>query len=145
MEESSIMGTARAEVVVDLAAIRHNVRLLKELTGTPMMTVVKADGYGHGLEESARAARDAGADWLGVATIDEALALRAAGDTGRILCWLTVPGDDWGAAISQDIDVTIYSEVELGEVLATGLRARVQIKVDTGLNRGGAARADWHD
>ena len=77
------MGTARAEVVVDLAAIRHNVRLLKELTGTPMMTVVKADGYGHGLVESARAAREVGAEWLGVATLDEALALRAAGDTGR--------------------------------------------------------------
>ena len=62
--------------MVDLAAIRHNVRLLKELTGTQLMTVVKADGYGHGLAESARAARDGGADWLGVATIDEALALR---------------------------------------------------------------------
>ena len=45
--------TARAEIVVDLAAIRHNVRLLKELTGTQMMTVVKADGYGHGMAETA--------------------------------------------------------------------------------------------
>ena len=137
--------TARAELVVDVAAIRHNVRLLKELTGTQMMTVVKADGYGHGLAESARAAREGGADWLGVATIDEALALRAAGDTGRVLCWLTVPGDDWGAAIEQDIDVTVYSEAELDAVLSTGLPARVQIKVDTGLNRGGAPRALWHD
>ena len=49
------MGNARAEIVVDLAAVRHNVRLLKELTGTQMMTVVKADGYGHGLAETARA------------------------------------------------------------------------------------------
>ncbi len=137
--------TARAEIVVDLAAIRHNVRLLKGLTGTQMMTVVKADGYGHGLAESARAAREGGADWLGVATIDEALALREAGDTGRVLCWLTVPGDDWAAAIEQDIDVTVYSEAELEAVLATGLKARVQIKVDTGLNRGGAPRAAWHD
>ena len=137
--------TARAEIVVDLAAIRHNVRLLKGLTGTQMMTVVKADGYGHGLAESARAAREGGADWLGVATIDEALALREAGDTGRVLCWLTVPGDDWAAAIEQDIDVTVYSEAELEAVLATGLKARVQIKVDTGLNRGGAHRAAWHD
>ena len=129
--------SARAELVVDLAAIRHNVRLLKELTGTQLMTVVKADGYGHGLAESARAAREGGADWLGVATIDEALALRAAGDTGRVLCWLTVPGDDWGAAIEQDIDVTVYSAAELEEVVATNRPARVQIKVDTGLNRGG--------
>ena len=60
-----------------------------------MMTVVKADGYGHGLVESGRAARAGGADWLGTAVIEEALALRAAGDTGRILTWLTVPGEDY--------------------------------------------------
>ena len=80
----------RAEIVVDLAAIRHNVRLLREVVGpgVAMMTVVKADGYGHGMVPVARAAREAGADWLGVATIDEALALRAAGDTGPLLCWL---------------------------------------------------------
>jgi alanine racemase len=133
----------RAEIVVDLAAIRHNVRLLKQLAGTPMMTVVKADGYGHGLAESARAAREAGADWLGVATIDEALALRATGDEGRVLCWLTVPGDDWAAAIDQDVDVTAYSVADLEEIAATGRKARVQLKVDTGLSRGGAPMADW--
>jgi alanine racemase len=135
----------RAEIVVDLAAIRHNVRLLKKLSGTRMMTVVKADGYGHGLVESARAAREGGADWLGVATIDEAVALREAGDTGRLLCWLTTPGDDWAAAIERDVDVTVYSVAELDELLATRLPARVQIKVDTGLNRGGAPRDTWHD
>jgi alanine racemase len=139
------MGTARAEVVVDLAAIRHNVRLLKELTGTPMMTVVKADGYGHGLVESARSARDVGAEWLGVATLDEALALRAAGDEGPVLCWLTVPGEDYAAAVTADIDVTVYSETELDEVVAgAGKRtARVQLKLDTGLHRGGAPRDAW--
>jgi alanine racemase len=139
------MGTARAEIVVDLAAIRHNVRLLKELTGTPMMTVVKADGYGHGLVESARAARDAGAEWLGAATLDEALALRAAGDTGRVLCWLTVPGEDYAAAVAADVDVTAYSEAELDEVVAGAgeQTARVQLKLDTGLSRGGAPREVW--
>ena len=137
--------SARAELVVDLAAIRHNVRLLKELTGVQMMTVVKADGYGHGLVESGRAAREGGADWLGVATIDEALALREAGDTGRVLCWLTVPGDDWAAAIEKDVDVTAYSVDELDAIAATGLRARVQLKVDTGLHRGGAPLAQWDD
>jgi len=133
----------RAEVVVDLAAIRHNVRLLKELTGTGMMTVVKADGYGHGLVEVARAARAGGADWLGVATIDEALALRAGGDTGRVMCWLTVPGDDWPAAIEREVDVTAYSVAELDAIAATGVRARVQLKVDTGLSRGGAPLSAW--
>ena len=77
----------RARIVVDLAAIRHNVRLLRSLVApAAMMTVVKADGYGHGLAESGRAAREAGAEWLGVATIEEALELRDAGDTGRVLC-----------------------------------------------------------
>ncbi len=135
--------TQRAEVVIDLAAIRHNVRLLKELVGTQYMAVVKADGYGHGLAESARAAREGGADWLGVATIDEAVALRDAGDTGRVLCWLTVPGDDWGAAIERDVDVTAYSVDELDAIAATGRRARVQLKVDTGLNRGGVPLEEW--
>ena len=77
---------SRAEIVVDLAAIRHNVRILRDLVQVDgpvqLMVVVKADGYGHGMVEAAEAARDAGADWLGVATIDEALALRAAGDRG---------------------------------------------------------------
>jgi alanine racemase len=136
---------ARAEIVVDLAAIRHNVRTLRELTGVPSMTVVKADGYGHGMVEVARAAREAGSEWLGVATIDEALALRRAGDTGRLLCWLTVPGDDWAAAIDADVDVTAYSVAELDAIAATGRFARVQLKVDTGLSRGGAAPADWPD
>jgi alanine racemase len=137
---------ARAEIVVDLAAIRHNVRTLRELTSVPSMTVVKADGYGHGMVEAARAARAAGSEWLGVATIDEALALRRSGDDGPLLCWLTVPGDDWAAAVDADVDVTAYSVDELDEIAATinaDRPARVQLKVDTGLSRGGAALADW--
>jgi alanine racemase len=138
---------ARAEIVVDLAAIRHNVRRLREIVGpdVAMMTVVKADGYGHGMAEVGRAARQAGADWLGVATLDEALALRAAGDTGRLLCWLAVPGEQYAAAVAADIDLTAYSRAELDEIVEAGQRARVQLKVDTGLARGGAARADWQD
>jgi alanine racemase len=108
------------------------------------MAVVKADGYGHGMVEVAAAARDAGADWLGVATIDEALALRAAGDRGPLLCWLSAPGDDFAAAVAAGVEVTAYSVAELEEIAAVG-PARVQLKVDTGLSRGGAARADWHD
>ncbi|WP_435746730.1 alanine racemase [Nocardioides sp. SYSU DS0663] len=143
----SSLPVARAEVLVDLAALRHNVRTLTELCGVAMMTVVKADGYGHGLVEVARAAREAGAAWLGVATIEEALALRAGGDTGRVLCWLTVPGEDHGPAVAAGVDVTAYSLAELDEVAAAvdriGTPARLQLKVDTGLSRGGATAADW--
>lgn len=140
---------ARAEIVVDVAAIRHNVRRLREIVGPgpAMMTVVKADGYGHGLLETARAAREAGADWLGVVTIDEAVALREGGDTGPLLCWLSVPGEDWAAALTRDIEVTAYSLAELAEIEAAaralGTRAGVQLKVDTGLSRGGCLPEDW--
>ena len=61
----SPLPAARAEIVVDLAAVRSNVRRLREITGVASMTVVKADGYGHGMVEVARAAREAGSDWLG--------------------------------------------------------------------------------
>lgn len=133
------------EIVVDLASIRHNVRTLRELTGVASMTVVKADGYGHGMVEVARAARAAGSEWIGVATIAEALRLRAAGDEGRLLCWLTMPQDDWAAAIEAGIDVTAYTVAELDAIAATGRRARVQLKVDTGLSRGGATLESWPD
>ncbi|MGZ4488263.1 MAG: alanine racemase [Nocardioides sp.] len=138
---------ARAEIVVDLGAVRRNVARLKAATGVAMMTVVKADGYGHGMVPAARAARAGGADWLGVATIDEALALRAAGDTGPVLCWLGVPGEDYAAAVEAGVDVTAYSVAELDEirmaVVEVGRPARVQLKVDTGLSRGGAPVDRW--
>jgi len=139
--------TARAEIVVDLDAIRHNVRLLREVAGVTLITVVKADGYGHGMLPVARAAREAGAEWLAVATLDEVRSLRADGDTGRLLTWLTVPDEDYDDAIRADVDLTAYSLGELDEIAAAaryvGAPARVQLKVDTGLSRGGAERADW--
>ncbi len=143
----------RAEIVVDLGAIRGNVRRLRELTGVQLIAVVKADAYGHGLVPAARAAREGGAEWLATATAEEALALREAGDTGRLLCWLTVPGDDYTRPIAAGIDVTAYSAAELDEIVAASRRlraehvtdspARVQLKVDTGLHRGGAPEAEW--
>ena len=149
MEQSGPMTPARAEIVVDLAAIRHNVALLRSTTGVQVIAVVKADGYGHGMVESARAARAAGAEWIGVATVDEAVALRRGGDAGRLLCWLTVPGEPYDEAIALDVDVTAYSIDELDEIAAaasaTGRVARVQIKVDTGLSRGGVPPSLWSE
>lgn len=140
---------SRAEIVVDVAAIRHNVGLLRRHVGVPVMAVVKADGYGHGLAASARAAREAGAEWLGVASCEEALAVREAGDTGRVLAWLTVPSDDLTPLVRQGVDVTAYTVADLHRLAEvareTDLRPRVQLKVDTGLSRGGATMADWPD
>jgi len=138
----------RAEAVIDLDAIRDNVARLREHAGDrDLMAVVKADGYGHGIAESARAARDGGADWLGVAFLDEALGLRAGGDTGSILSWLAVPGERYTDAISAAVEVTAYSLGELDEIVAAarqlGARAAVQLKLDSGLGRGGAQPDDW--
>ena len=137
----------RPEILVDLAAVRHNVRTLRELTGVPSMTVVKADGYGHGMVEVARAAREAGSQWLGVATVDEALALRESGDTGRILCWLHAPDEDFHAAVTKGIEITASSVDELARIAraAQDLEtvAAVQLKVDTGLSRNGAPAEQW--
>jgi alanine racemase len=138
----------RAEIVVDLDAIRHNVATLKQRVGDArVMAVVKADGYGHGLVPAARAARAGGADWLGAAVLEEALALREAGDTGRLLTWLAVPGEDYRPALAADVDVTAYTVAQLDAIAtaagAVGVTARVQLKIDTGLSRGGSAAADW--
>lgn len=75
-----------AEAMVDLGAIEHNVRVLREHAGhAQLMAVVKADGYGHGATRVAQTALGAGAAELGVATVDEALALRADGITAPVL------------------------------------------------------------
>jgi alanine racemase len=138
----------RAEAVIDLEAIRDNVSLLcSRVDGRSVMAVVKADGYGHGILQSAAAARAGGADWLGVAVMEEALALREAGDTGPILSWLAAPGEDFRLALKADVEVSAYSVPQLTEILAaardSGLVARVQLKVDSGLARGGARLDEW--
>jgi len=135
-----------AEAVVDLGAIQHNVRLLCEHAGrAQVMAVVKADGYGHGATEVARAALAAGAAELGVATVDEALALRADGITAPVLAWLHPPGIDFGPALRADVEIAVSSVRQLDELLdavrRTGKTAIVTVKVDTGLNRNGVAPA----
>ena len=111
------------------------------------MAVVKADGYGHGLLPSARAAVRGGATWLGVAQLGEALELRAGGLTVPVLSWLHVPGSDFAAAIAAGIDLSVSALWALDEVAAAarllGRTARIQLKVDTGLGRNGAFGDDW--
>ncbi|MEU3828541.1 alanine racemase [Streptomyces sp. SID486] len=141
-------GALRARAEIDLGALRANVRALRaRAEGAAVMAVVKSDGYGHGAVPCARAALEAGASWLGTATAEEALALRAAGLPGRMLCWLWVPGGPWRQAIEADIDVSLSGLWALREVTAAaraaGRTARVQLKADTGLGRNGCSPADW--
>ncbi|NBQ41825.1 MAG: hypothetical protein EBU23_04505, partial [Mycobacteriaceae bacterium] len=130
------------EAVIDLGAVAHNVRVLREHAGpAQVMAVVKADGYGHGATAVARAALAAGVAELGVATVEEALALRRDGITAPVLAWLHPPGTDFAPALTADIQVGISSATQIEEVAAaaahTGRTAEVTIKVDTGLNRNG--------
>jgi alanine racemase len=137
-----------AEAVVDLGAVAHNVRVLSEHAGdAQLMAVVKADGYGHGATQVARTALAAGAAELGVATIDEALALRADGITAPVLAWLHPPGVDFGPALLADVQIAVSSVRQLDQLLdaarRTGRTATVTVKVDTGLNRNGVAAAHY--
>jgi alanine racemase len=139
----------RAVCEVDLEAISANVEILAaHAPGAALMAVVKADAYGHGLVPSARAAIAGGADWLGTALLQEALALRQSGVTAPILTWLWAPGDgDLTACVRTGIDVTASAGWQLEELTgaahATGVRARVQLKVDTGLGRNGCTPEQW--
>lgn len=139
-----------AQVIVDLAALRDNMRHLVDITNreggpTEVMGVVKADAYGHGLVPSALAALAGGATWLGVAQAREALALRNAGigvDRARVLTWvnnpLHAPYDD---LIAADVDLSVATLTAIQKIAeaarAVGKPARVHIKVDTGFGRNG--------
>ncbi|MDZ4266247.1 MAG: alanine racemase, partial [Mycobacterium sp.] len=102
-----MITTAKSpRAVVDLDAIAHNVATLREHAGSAaVMAVVKADGYGHGAAPVARAALAAGAAELGVATVDEALALRRDGITAAVLAWLHTPDTDFAPALLADVQV----------------------------------------
>lgn len=137
---------------VSLDAIAHNVRVLREhANGARVMPVVKANGYGHGATAVARAALAAGADEIGVATIDEALELRAAGIDAPVLAWLHSSAAQFTAAAAADIALGISSIEQAQAVRAIARTAshtasrpiRVDLKVDTGLSRGGAPASEW--
>ena len=132
---------------VDVAALRHNAAALRALAapGCSLMAMVKANGYGHGAVTAARAAIDGGATWLGVSSIVEALELRRAGVTERILNvgW-TMPAE-MEAAVAADVDVTVFDAEGVDAARrasrAAGRPARVHWKLDTGMGRLGTPAA----
>lgn len=138
-------GTMR-EALVDTDAIAANVRHLRRLTGTEVIAVVKADGYGHGAVRTARAALVGGADRLGVADLGEAVALRHAGIDAPVVAWLHAPGASFAEAASLGIELGISSVAQLrqAEAAASGDRpVGVHLKLETGLGRNGIAPADY--
>src|ERR1700745_3089772 len=122
----------QAETRGDLDEIRHNVALLRAGTTAEVMTVVKADGFGHGAVPVARAALEAGATWLGVTSLTEAVELRDAGLRGPVLSWVTPLGADFEVAAERDVDVAVPG---LDHLAAVARGTRVHLHLDTGLAR----------
>jgi alanine racemase len=127
--------------VIDSKAIKHNLDYLRTKTGTPVMPVLKANAYGHGLLGIAKICRDSGVDYIGVATIGEALAIRNGGDKGKILAWLySIENPELKTAIEKNIDIGIFDETHIKKIAAmvpSNMRCKVHIHVDTGINRSG--------
>ncbi|MDI2098618.1 alanine racemase [Ruicaihuangia caeni] len=136
------------EARIDLGSISANTSAMRQRVGADhVMAVVKAQAYGHGAIQSARAAIDGGADWLGVVDLDEAFELRDAGLRHPVLTWLHAPDVNFTPAIEAGIDLGINSLDQLEQAAAAGTAravANVHLKVDTGLGRNGipAERAE---
>ena len=143
-----------SSAAVDLAAIRHNLGVLRAAApGALQLATVKENAYGHGLLPVARAALDGGADWLGVAQLAEAFTLRRGLDEAGIaradapiLAWISTSSSDFAAAIEADIDLSVSWTWVLADICAAareaGRPARVHVKIDTGMSRAGSTLAD---
>jgi len=143
-----------SRAVVDLAAIRHNLGVLRAAAPDALqLATVKANAYGHGLVPVALAALEGGADWLGVAQLAEAFTLRKGLDEAGVaradaplLAWISTSSSDFAAAIESDIDVSVSWTWVLADICAAarqvGRPARVHVKIDTGMSRAGSTLAD---
>src|SRR5690606_8683876 len=138
----------RAWAEIDLEAVRHNVRTLRRVASPARLcAVVKANGYGHGAAAVGRAALEAGADWLAVAQVEEAVALRDAGSAAPRLLLSEPRIDEVEDAVSTGAHLTVYSSACVAAVAKAVLAARVpaaplHLKVDTGMRRVGVAPGD---
>lgn len=140
--EIDTVSQRATRAIVDLGAIAHNVRLLRAAApGAALLAVVKANGYGHGAVPVARACLEAGAAWLGVATVDEGVALRRAGLADPVLVLGPAAHEERTAALAHDLTLAVGSigmAVAVAAAAQTlGITARVHVKVDTGLSRFG--------
>ena len=145
VDAASVPALRRA--VVDLGAVRANVEHVRDqMAPAEVMVVVKAGGYGHGAVAVARAALEGGATWLGVADVDEALALRQAGIGAPVLAWLHGEDPSFAAAVEASVTLGVSTVRQLERAVEAGSAerpARVHLKVDTGLGRNGIAPSEW--
>jgi alanine racemase len=130
--------------VVDTRALHANLTYLREKSQTDVMPVLKANAYGHGLVEIARLCRKFGANYIGLATLEEAMHLRDSGDRGRILAWMyDALSDQVKLAVRKNIEIAIFDKAHI-PIISGSLtkRAKVHLFVDTGLNRSGVPYED---
>ena len=133
--------SSMSDLAIDLAALTHNYRQLRGLCapGVQFMGVVKADAYGHGLLPAARTLAGAGADYLGVGSLEEGLALRQAGLSLPVLLLLGILPHEAGPAAAADLEVALFrrdvAQALAAAALTQGKTAKVHLKVDTGMGR----------
>jgi alanine racemase len=133
---------------ISLAAIKHNIAAIKKFisAGAKFMAVVKANAYGHGAVAVARAAVEAGTDYLGVANLKEALELREAGILSPILILTESPTSVADETIQHGLTQTIYSFSEAkalsDEAQKRKKTAKIHVKIDTGMGRVGIAPSE---
>jgi alanine racemase len=144
-QQTSLTSLRRdAWVEVDLGALESNVKVIKSwLKKSRLMAVVKSDAYGHGAPGTAPVLAASGADWFGVASVDEGCQLRAAGVKQPIL--ILGPSPFWAisTALDADLNLTITSQSQVGDIESAAKQsntiAKVHVKVDTGMHRLGVA------
>lgn len=126
-------------IVVDLDRIAGNLRAIRAHAGVPVMAIVKANAYGHGLVRVARHLQAQGVEHLGVAFVEEGIALRQAGVTVPILVLGGIYGPQVAQYLVNDLEITVSSLEKLRQVEAAarslGRRATVHLKIDTGMER----------
>ena len=134
-----------AQMTIDTSVyIRNLEHIIETMRPAKVMAVVKADAYGHGLQNMAKAAESAGVDMLGVLDIETGLEMRRAGVMTPGFAWLHSPQSDFKAAIANDIELSVSSLQELDQVAAAG-HAKVHLKIDTGLSRNGCRPENWEN
>ena len=127
--------------IINTKWIQHNIQVFRILAGTKIMPVIKSNAYGHGAVEIAKFLRKIGMDYIGVATVNEALELRNNGDKGRILAWLydSYTSDVFNA-FHNDIEIAIFDEDAIPNIIRQipkGKVVNITVFVDTGFNRTG--------
>lgn len=138
---------SQLRTVIDLDAIAHNTRAMKQHigAGVQLMAVVKADGYNHGAVEVAQVMSANGADCFGVATVSEALALKDAGIEEPVLAWIWRPGDDITDALAAGVELGVPSLHHLRALIDAAVPARICLALETGLHRSGLDESAWFE